>query len=114
MKQITLNPDQQRALALLEKKCKKVELYINNDDQKEAMCLLEDQKVIEVTFYDEDKLCVAYTDFEDNDECQETMSNSELNNSFINRMFKRVTNETDHLDHYSNQTHAQKIRDFLK
>ena len=114
MKQIQLNQDQQNVIELLNSRCKKVELYINNDDQKEAMCLLEDQKVIEVTFYDEDELCVAYTDFEDNDECQETMSNSELNNSFINRMFKRVTNETDHLDHYCNKTHAQKIRDFLK
>ena len=114
MTNITLNPDQQEAFELLKANCKKVELYVNNDDQKEARCLLEDQKVIDVTFYSESELCISYTDFEDDDECQETYNNHELDEAIIERLFERVANHTDHLQYFCNQEYAQKIRDFLK
>ena len=114
MTKLQLNNEQQRVLELLNKRCEKVELYLNQDDQKEAMCLLEDKKVIEVTFYEEDKLCVTYHDFEQSDEySQETMYNYELDNSFINRMLKRVVNSIDHVEYYANQAHAQRVKEFL-
>jgi hypothetical protein len=114
MNTIQLNQDQQNVINLLNSRCKKVELYLNSDNQKEARCLLEDQKVIDVTFYSEDELCVTFDHIECNHENQESMNNYELDNLFIDRMFKTVDDVTKRLDHYCNQTHAQTIREFLK
>ena len=113
MNKAQLNQEQQQVLQLLKQRCKKAELYHNVNDQKEAMCLLEDKKQIEVTFYEENKVCVAYLDFENDDECQETMYNYELDNSYIDILFKRVANHTDHLQYYANQAHAQRVRNFI-
>lgn len=114
MNQIKLNEEQQDVLELLKTTCKKVELYLNNDKQKEAMCLLEGQKVIEVTFYNAAELCVTYNDFEDNDPCQECFRNYEFNKRVIDRLFKRVTDDINHLQYINSQAHARKILDFLK
>ena len=112
---IKLNPDQQQALELLEKNCKKVELYVNDDDQKEARCLLEDQKVIDVTFYSESELCVTFWHKDCDAENQESMLNHKLDEHFINRMFETVANDTqERLEHVCNKTYAQSVRDFLK
>ena len=115
MKNIKLNPDQQQALDLLKKNCNKVELYINDNDQKEARCLLEDQKVIDVTFYSDNELCVTFWHKDCYAENQESMLNYKLNEHFINRMFKTVANDTqERLEHVCNKTYAQSVRDFLK
>jgi len=110
----TLNLDQQLALELLQKNCKKVELYLNNDEQKTAMCLLEDQKVIEVTFYSEDKLCVDFFHHEDDVHCQECLRNYELSEARLERYFEEASNNTDHLQYINSKSHAQRILDFLK
>lgn len=115
MKNIKLNPDQQEAFDLLKKNCTKVELYINDNDQKEARCLLENQKVIDVTFYSDNELCVTFWHKDCDAENQESMLNYKLNEHFINRMFETVANDTqERLEHVCNKTYAQSVRDFLK
>ena len=115
MNDIKLNPDQQEAFELLKTNCKKVELYINDDDQKEARCLLEDQKVIDVTFYSENELCVTFWHKDCDEENQESMFNYELDEHFVNRMFETVANNTqERLEHVCNKTYAQRIQEFLK
>ena len=120
MNNITLNPDQQQALALLEKNCKKVELFDIKGDLNllpdTFLCLLEDQKIIEVTFSSVDNsVSVMYWDHRDYPECEESMLTHELNEQFIERMFETVANDTqERLKSVRNQTYVQRIQEFLK
>ena len=115
-----LNPDQQQALELLEKNCKKVELFDIKGDLNllpdTFLCLLEDQKIIEVTFSSvDDTVSVMYWDHREYAECEESMLTNELNEQFIERMFETVANDTqERLKHVRNQTYVQRIQEFLK
>ena len=120
MNNIKLNPNQQQALELLEKNCKKVELFDIKGDLNllpdTFLCLLEDQKIIEVTFSSvDDTVSVMYWDRRDYPECEESMLTNELNEQFIERMFEIVANDTqERLKHVRNQTYFQRIQEFLK
>jgi len=115
----TYNINQQNVLELLNSRCKKVELFDNKENMKllpdTYICLLEDHKTIEVTFSsEEDKVCVDF--YQTDEECsnQEYFKTYELDNSYIDRMFKTVANDTkERLEHVVNKAYAARVLEFL-
>lgn len=121
MKTIQLNQEQEQVLQLLKERCKKVEQFANSEDTADLLpdtflCLLEDQKFIEVTFSSEkDKVDVMFWHKEEYAECEEYIYNYELDNSFIDRMFETVANDSlKRLEYVVNKTFAARIEEFLK
>ena len=121
MKTIQLNQEQQQVLQLLKQRCKKVELFANQKHLEDLLpdtflCLLEDQKSIEVTFSsEEDRVSVMFCNTEEYAECEEYISNEELDNSFIDRMFETVANDSlKRLEYVANKDYAARIKEFLK
>ena len=116
----TYNINQQNVLELLNSRCKKVELF----DDKENMnllpdtyiCLLEDQKTIEVTFSsEEDKVCVAFYETGEELDNQEYFESYKLDDSYIDRMFEVVANDTvERLQYVRNKAYAARVLEFLK
>lgn len=111
---IKLNQEQQQVVEFLKKNCKKVDLYANKYEQAEAMCLLEENKVIEVTFTEDNEVCVTYDDIDCDCENQESLLNHEIDKAFIDRMFERVDDVNKRLPYYCNKAHAKRIENFLK
>ena len=121
MKTIQLNQEQEQVLQLLKQRCKKVEQFANQEHLEHLLpdtflCLLEDQKIIEVTFSsEEDCVDVMFWNTEEYAECEEYISNEELDNSFIDRMFETVANDSlKRLEYVANKTYAARIEEFLK
>ena len=115
----TYNNNQKQALELLVSRCKKVELFDNKEDMNilpdTYICLLEDQKIIEVTFAsNEDEVCVCYYETDEELDNQESFSTVELDNSYIDRMFKIVANDTTNLQYVRNKAYAARVLEFLK
>ena len=116
----TYNINQQNVLKLLNSRCKKVELFDNKENMNllpdTYICLLEDQKTIEVTFSsEEDKVCVDF--YQTDEECsnQEYFETYELDNSYIDRMFKIVATDTaERLQYVRNKAYAARVLEFLK
>jgi hypothetical protein len=120
MKTIQLNQEQQQVLQLLKQRCEKVELFANQKHLEDLLpdtflCLLEDQKIIEVTFSsEEDCVDVMFWNTEEYAECEEYISNEELDNSFIDRMFETVANDSlKRLDYCANKAYVARIQEFL-
>ena len=120
MKKIQLNREQEQVLQLLKERCKKVEQFANSEDTANLLpdtflCLLEDQKIIEVTFSNvEDKVGVMYWDSRDYPECEEYIYNYELDNAFIDRMFETVANDSlKRLEYVANKTYTARVKEFL-
>lgn len=110
----TYNINQQQALELLKTRCKKVELF-DIEDNSFYICLLEDQKTIEVTFSsEEDKVCVSYYETDEELDNQEYFETYKLDNSYIDRMFEIVANDTvERLQYVCNKDYAARVLEFL-
>ena len=115
----TYNINQQQVLELLKSRCKKVELFDNKENMNllpdTYVCLLEDQKIIEVTFSsEEDKVCVSYYETDEELDNQEYFDTCELDDSYIDRMFEIVANDTvERLQHVRNKAYADRVQEFL-
>ena len=116
MTKLQHSEQQLQVLELLNKRCKKVELSNLEVLPDTYFCLLEDQKLIEVTFSSsEDRVSVMYWDSRDYPECEEMMFNCELDNSFIDRMFEIVANDSlERLNYVRNKTYAARVQEFIK
>lgn len=110
----TYYKNQQQALELLKSRCKKVELF-DSEDNTFYICLLEDQKTIEVTFAsEEDKVCVCYYETNEELDNQEYFETYKLDNSYVDRMFEIVANDTvERLQYVRNKAYAAFVREFL-
>ena len=112
MNNITLNPDQQRVVDLLNNNCKKVNLFDHNG-LATCRCLRDDQRVIDI-FLTDDEAIASYVDAADLDCSEDSYELNKFSEAVLDNLFKHVASADKYINNLANKGHVEELRDFLK